>query len=145
MAKHFNQIIFVGHLGGDPEMRYTPNGKAVVNFSVASSDQYVNSAGDKVNKTTWFKCTAWNKAAEVFSQYLHKGSKVLVEGKLNADEKGNPRIWEASDGTPHASFEVNIAQLYFLDSANAGSSVDEDGVMDKAPKVAEPDEEELPF
>jgi single-strand DNA-binding protein len=145
MTKHFNKIIFVGNLGGDPEMRYTPSGKAVVNFSVASSDQYVNSNGDKVNTTTWFKCTAWNKAAEVFHQYLHKGSKVLVEGKIIADEKGNPRIWEASDGSSHASFEINIAQLFFLDSANAGSSVSDDGVMDQAPKVVEPDEEELPF
>lgn len=112
----FHTIIIVGNLGRDPEMRYTPSGQPVTSFSVASSRSYNNSNGEKVDETIWFRVTAWGKQAETCNQYLQKGSKVLVEGRLIPDEKGSPRTFTRQDGTTGASFEVNAATVRFLSS-----------------------------
>ncbi len=110
----FHTIIIVGNLGRDPEMRYTPAGQPVTSFSVASSRSYNGSDGQKVDETIWFRVTAWGKQAETCNQYLRKGSKVLVEGRLTPDENGGPRIWNRQDGTPAASFEVTASTVRFL-------------------------------
>ena len=107
----FQTIIFIGNLGKDPELRYTPDGKAVTSFSVATS----SGSGDN-KKTVWFKVSAWEKQAETCNQYLHKGSKVLVEGRLTADESGSPRVFTRQDGTTGASFEVSASTVRFMDS-----------------------------
>lgn len=113
----FHTIIIVGNLGRDPEMRYTPTGQAVTSFSVASSRQYNNSQGQQVKETIWFRISAWGKQAETCNQYLKKGSKVLVEGRLTPDiNTGGPRIWNRQDGTPGASFEVNASTVRFISS-----------------------------
>ena len=104
----YHTIIIVGALGKNPELRYTPAGKAVCNMSVAVDDGY----GDK-KKTVWFRVTAWDKTAENVNQYLKKGSSVLVEGRMNADENGGPRIWE-KDGQARASYEVTASVVRFL-------------------------------
>ncbi len=117
----FHTIIIVGNLGRDPEMRYTPSGQAVTSFSVASSRQYTGSNGQKVKETVWFRVSAWGKQAETCNTFLRKGSKVLVEGRLMADQAtGSPRIWNRSDGTPGTSFEVNAATVRFLSSRGEG-------------------------
>jgi single-strand DNA-binding protein len=119
MSKQYNKNTFVGHLGRDPEMRYTPSGKPVTVFSVASNDQYTNSQGENVKITTWFRCEAWNRQAEICNQYLRKGSKVLVEGKLRPDPKtGRPEIWTRQDGSPAADYNITVKDIYFLDSKN---------------------------
>jgi single-strand DNA-binding protein len=110
----FHTIIIVGNLGRDPEMRYTPSGQPVTSFSVASSRSYTNPGGEKVDETTWFRVTAWGKQAETCNQYLHKGSKVLVEGRLIPDKNGGPRVFSRQDGTSGASFEVNASTVRFL-------------------------------
>ncbi len=110
----FHTIIIVGNLGRDPEMRYTPAGQPVTSFSVASSRSYNGSDGQKVDETIWFRVTAWGKQAETCNQYLRKGSRVLVEGRLTPDENGGPRIWNRQDGTPAASFEVTASTVRFL-------------------------------
>lgn len=113
----YHTIIIVGNLGRDPEMRYTPGGTAVTNFSVATSRQYTASDGTQVKETTWFRVSAWGKQAETCNQYLRKGSKVLVEGRLTPDNaSGGPRIWTRQDGTPAASFEVSANTVRFLSS-----------------------------
>jgi single-strand DNA-binding protein len=112
----FHTIIIVGNLGRDPEMRYTPSGQAVTNFSVATSRQYTGNNGETVKETIWFRISTWGKQAETCNQYLKKGSKVLVEGRLNPDPNGGPRIWTAQDGTPKASFEVTASTVRFLSS-----------------------------
>ena len=113
----FHTIIIVGNLGRDPEMRYTPNGQAVTSFSVATSRQYTSSNGQKVKETIWFRVSAWGKLAETCNNFLRKGSKVLVEGRLVADpNSGGPRIWNRADGTPGASFEVNAQTVRFVGS-----------------------------
>jgi single-strand DNA-binding protein len=112
----YHTLIIVGNLGRDPEMRYTPSGQAVTNFNVATSRQYTDSNGQQVKETIWFRISAWGKQAEVCNQYLKKGSKVLVEGRLNPDPKtGGPRIWQGQSG-PGASFEVTANQVRFLSS-----------------------------
>jgi single-strand DNA-binding protein len=118
----FHTIIIVGNLGKDPEMRYTPSGKPVTSFSVATSHQYTNNNGETVKETAWFRVTTWGARAEVCNQYLHKGSKVLVEGRLTCDlATGGPRIWTGQDGLPRATFEVNASNVTFLSSQNSGS------------------------
>ena len=105
----YQKLIIIGNLGRDPEMRYTPDGKPNTTFSVATSRK----AGDK-DETTWFRVSVWGKQAESCSQYLKKGSKVLVEGALKADDSGNPRIWHKDDGTAAASFELTAHNVRFL-------------------------------
>ena len=113
----FQTIILAGNLGRDPEMRYTPSGQAVTSFSVATNRQWTNNNGETVKDTIWFRISAWGKMAETCNQYLKKGSKVLVEGRLTADPAtGGPRIWQASDGSSRASFEVSAQTVRFLSS-----------------------------
>ncbi|HTX91333.1 MAG TPA: single-stranded DNA-binding protein [Anaerolineales bacterium] len=113
----YQTIILAGNLGKDPEMRYTPSGAPVTSFSVATNRQYTNNNGETVKETIWFRVSVWGKMAETCNQYLKKGSKVLVEGRLTADAAtGGPRIWTGQDGSPRASFEVNANTVRFLSS-----------------------------
>jgi single-strand DNA-binding protein len=113
----YHTIIIVGNLGRDPEMRYTPSGQAVTNFSVATSRQYTGSDGNQVKETIWFRISAWGKQAETCNQYLKKGSKVLVEGRLTPDPStGGPRLWQRQDGSTSANFEVSASTVRFLSS-----------------------------
>lgn len=134
MAKQYNKTTFVGHLGSDPEMRYTPKGKPYTSFSVASNDQYTNENGETIKITTWYRCTAWGKAAEIYNQYLHKGSKVLIEGRLNPDPAtGGPRLWTGQDGSERASFEIMVKELYFLDQKNGNGPAEASVSVDDEP------------
>jgi single-strand DNA-binding protein len=118
----FHTVILIGNLGRDPEMRYTPSGQPVTSFSVASNRSYTGSNGEKVDETIWFRVTAWGKQAETCNQYLRKGSKVLVEGRLTPDKNGGPRIWTKQDGTSGASFEVTASTVRFLSSRGEGGA-----------------------
>ena len=139
----FHTLIIVGNVGRDPEMRYTPSGQAVTSFSVASNRKYTSSNGEQVNETIWFRVSAWGKQAEVCNQYLKKGSRVLIEGRLTPDRAtGGPRLWQKQDGTSAASFEVTAQTVRFLttraesESSTAGDS----GDMATAPA-----EDDIPF
>ena len=136
----YQTIIIVGNLGRDPEMRYTPGGQAVTNFSVATSRKYTGSDGTLVSETVWFRVSAWGKQAETCNQYLHKGSRVLVEGRLVPDNAtGGPRIWTRQDGTPAASFEVSANTVRFLSAR---------GEEDSGAQASEPGqvaEDDIPF
>lgn len=114
------KIIIIGNLGRDPELRFLPDGTPVTTFSVATSRK----AGEK-DETTWFRVTVWGKQAESCNQYLHKGSKVLVEGRLRPDESGNPTVFQRKDGTWGASYEVTADAVKFL-SGKADEPADED-------------------
>lgn len=132
----YQTIILVGNLGRDPEMRYTPSGQAVTNFSVATNRQYTGSDGQLVKETTWFRISTWGKTAENCNQFLKKGSKVLVEGRLIPDAgTGGPRVWNRQDGTPSASFEVNAQTVRFLSTRGEDESYGEpsgEGQSDEA-------------
>lgn len=118
----FHSLTIVGNLGRDPEMRYTQTGQAVTSFSVAASRSYTRSDGEKVKETIWFRVSAWGKLAEVCSQYLHKGSKVLIVGELKGTENGEPRVWEDNSGNARASFEVTAQTVRFLSSRGEGEA-----------------------
>jgi single-strand DNA-binding protein len=97
-------------------MRYTPSGQAVTNFNVASSRQYTDSNAQMVKETIWFRVSTWGKSAETCNQYLKKGSKVLVEGRLIPDSNGSPRVYQKQDGSHGASFEISASTVRFLSS-----------------------------
>ncbi len=113
----FHTIVIVGRLGREPEMRYSPAGQVVTNFNLASNRQFTDSTSQTVKETTWFRVSAWGKTAENCAEYLHKGSLVLVEGRLACDpETGGPRLYSRKDGTPGTAFEVSASTVRFLSS-----------------------------
>ena len=140
----FHTLIVVGNVGREPEMRYTPSGQAVTSFSIATNRQYSTSDGEQVKETIWFRVTTWGKQAEICNQYLKKGSKVLIEGRLTPDKgTGGPRIWTKQDGSTGASFEVTAGTVRFLSSrGEAGGDMSMAGGMEGAEIPAEDD---IPF
>jgi single-strand DNA-binding protein len=141
----YHTIILVGNVGKDAEMRYTPAGQAVTSFSVATNRQYTANTGEQVKETIWFRVTTWGKQAEVCNQYVKKGSKVLVEGRLQPDPvSGGPRIWTDQSGSSRASFEVTASQVRFL-----SSRADMDGgghpAGSESSFVGAPSEDDIPF
>jgi single-strand DNA-binding protein len=119
----FQTLIFIGNLGRDPEMRYTPSGQAVTDLNVATNRKYTSSDGQQVEETTWFRVSVWGRQAETCNQYLKRGSKVLVEGRLRPDPAtGSPRVWTRQDGTPGATFEVTAQTVRFLSSRGEAES-----------------------
>ncbi len=144
----WHTIIIVGNLGRDPEMRFTPNGQAVTSFSVATSRQYTANNGQQVKETVWFRVSTWGKQAETCNQYLRKGSKVLIEGRLVPDpNSGGPRVWNRQDGTPSASFEVSANTVRFLSSRSetdgGGASAGTAGTEGEFAPLG--NEDEIPF
>lgn len=131
--KMYQKTIIVGHLGRGPELRYTPSGQAVCNFSVATSRKY-----NDVDETVWFTVATWGKLAETCNQHLTKGRLVLCEGRLTADkDNGGPRIWTDKEGNPRASYEMSAFEVKFL-----GGSRDTGNSEAEAQEVPE---EEIPF
>jgi len=133
----FQTTILIGNLGKEPEMRYTSNGQPVTTLSVATNRRYNDANGQSQNETTWFRVSVWGKQAEPCNQYLHKGSRVVVEGRLTPDpETGGPHIWE-SNGKVGASYEVTASTVRFL------SAREEHAESEAAPAV--PTENDIPF
>jgi len=106
----FNKIIIVGNLGRDPELRYTPQGTAVCNFSMATTDKRRDKSGEFQDVTTWFRVTLWDKKAEVAAKYLTKGSQVYIEGRLKLDE------WTDRDGNTRTTLDVTGTDMQFVGS-----------------------------
>lgn len=119
----FQKLIIVGNLGSDPEMKYMPDGQAVTNLSVACNRRWNDRAtGQPQEEVTWFRVSVWGRQAEAANQYLEKGRKVLVEGRLRPDPAtGRPRLWTRNDGSVGASFEVVADWVQFLDSNGNGN------------------------
>ncbi len=119
-----NKIIVIGHLGRDPEMRYTPNGQAVTSFSVASSRRYTTSAGEQKEETEWFNVSAWGKLGETCNQYLAKGRQVYVEGRLSS------RSYEGRDGTTRFSNDISLTDVQFLGGRGDGEGAPASGAYE---------------
>ena len=117
----YQKLIIIGNVGQNPEMRFMPDGSPVTTFSVATSRKF----GDK-NETTWFRVAVWNKQAESCNQYLSKGSKVLVEGRLKAGADGNPTVYHKKDKSWAASFEITAENVRFLSGGEGHSTTDRD-------------------
>jgi single-strand DNA-binding protein len=135
----YQKLTIVGNLGRDPEMRYTPDGTPVTNFSVATNRRWTNADGSPGEETVWFRVIAWRRLAEVCDEHLEKGRQVLVEGRLKPDpETGGPRVYQRRDSSYGASFEVTAQTVKFLGRAGAGG-------QDAADAPEAPPEEEIPF
>ena len=116
-----NKIIVIGNLGTDPEMRYTANGNAVTSFNLATSRSYTAADGERKQETERFRVVSWNQLAEHVSEYLSKGRRAYVEGRLHSDR------WEGQDGQTRFTNEIIANTVLFLDRAtdssiNQGSS-----------------------
>jgi len=130
-----NKAIIIGNLGKDPELKYMPNGKAVASFSIATSQKWKDNDGNQQEKTEWHNITAFEKLAEVIGEYLRKGSKVYVEGRLQTDK------WE-KDGVTHYSTKIIASQMVML-----GGKTEKNETEDVRPSNdgAQKDESDLPF
>ena len=110
----YNKISIIGNLGRDPELRYTPQGTAVCQFSVATNERRRDKSGEQQDITTWFRVTVWGKQAETASKYLSKGRKVYIEGRLHMEE------WTDRDGKARQTLEVNASEEQFHDGGGGG-------------------------
>src|SRR5262245_61103785 len=110
MAKELNKVQLTGRLGADPEMRFTPQGHAVTTFRVASNRSWRSSDGETHEDTEWFRVVAWNKLAEICNQFLAKGARVYVEGRLQT------RQWQDHEGQMRYSTEVIANDMIILDT-----------------------------
>ena len=103
-----NKAILIGNLGRDPELRYTQNGQAVTNFSLATSESWTDKSGERTEKTEWHRIVAWGKTAELCAQYLSKGRTVYIEGRLQT------RDWEDKEGVKRQTTEIVANTVQFL-------------------------------
>ena len=108
MSRGLNKVQIIGHLGKEPEMRYTPSGKPVTTFTVAVSRSWNTVDGERHNETEWFNVVAWGNLAEICKQYLTKGQQVYIEGRLQT------RRWEDKEGGKHNSVEVVANEMMML-------------------------------
>jgi single-strand DNA-binding protein len=131
-----NKVMIIGNLGADPEMRYTADGKALTNFRVASSRNYNGPDGERREETEWFSVVTWQKLAEQCSQFLQKGRRVYVEGRLQT------RSWDGPDGQRKYRTEVVAEKVLFLDRAGAMPFGDE---HESSPPMPEVEPEDIPF
>jgi len=133
--------MIIGNLGADPEMRYTANGSAVTNFNVATNRVYTTRDGERREETEWFRVVAWERLAEICSQYLAKGRSVYVEGRMQT------RSWEGQDGNTRYTSELIAQEVEFLggqrDGQFEGAAAPQMAVGADAEGDTEPDD--LPF
>ena len=120
-----NKVILVGNLGRDPEVRFMPNGEAVCNFSIATTDSWKDKSGAKQEKTEWHNIVMYRKLAEIAGEYLKKGRPVYVEGRLQT------RKWE-KDGVTRYTTEIVADQMQMLGGKDGGSGASYDGGMDQS-------------
>lgn len=115
MGKGINKVIILGNLGQDPEVKYMPNGNAAANITVATSESWKDkNTGETVEKTEWHRVVFFRKLAEIVGEYLHKGSKIYIEGKLKT------RKWQDKSGADRWTTEIIADQMQMLDSKGSG-------------------------
>ena len=147
MAKDLNKVMLTGYLGADPEMRYTPQGSAVTTFRVASGRSWKSSDGSQHEETEWFRCVAWDKLGEICNQYLTKGTRVYVEGRLRTNK------WQDKEtGQDRYSTEVIASDMIMLDGRGQRESANDEeyeprpsarGSLQRGP--ADIGDEDIPF
>ena len=127
-----NKVLIIGNLGREPEMRYTPSGRPVTSFSVATTRSWTSGDGDRREETEWFNVVAWGNLAEICKQYLHKGQPVYVEGRLQT------RGWDDPEGKKHFRTELVANEVIMLSERRGEPS-------EEGPAEEPPAEEEFPF
>jgi single-strand DNA-binding protein len=140
MGRGLNKVMIIGHLGRDPEMRYTPSGRPVTTFTVATSRSWNTVDGERHQETEWFNVVAWGNLAEICKQYLTKGQQVYVEGRLQT------RHWEDKEGVKHSSVEIVSNEMMMLgDRRDSGSTEKHTADVTEETESPSADEDEFPF
>ena len=154
MAKSVNKVILIGHLGKDPEVKYTPSGTPVAKFSLATNERYKDKDGNWQDRTEWHNITAWQRTAEIAGEYLKKGSQVYIEGRLRTDSWDDKNTGEKKYRT-----EIVVNDLVLLGGrggdmgegrsrgAGAGSQMDQRGAASEESfsQAAQITDEDIPF
>ncbi len=138
MARSVNKVILIGNLGKDPELRYAPSGSAVASFSLATSEQWKDQEGNPQERTSWHNIVIWGKLAEIAAEYLKKGRKVYLEGRLQY------RDYEDKSGNKRYVTEVVVNDLVMLGSRQDGGGEKEESAPGAPPAVSE-EKDALPF
>jgi len=139
-----NKVMLIGRLGQDPEVRYTPDGTAVANFSIATSEEWKDkNSGEKRERTEWHRIVAWRRLGEICGEYLSKGRQVYIEGRIQT------RSWEDKDGNKRYTTEIIASDVQFLggrDSATAGGpSAGAPDTGGQGPSPQGPQDDDIPF
>jgi len=137
-----NKVILIGNLGKDPEVRHLDNGRAVANFSLATSENYKNREGEKVTTTEWHNIVLWTPLAEIAEKYLNKGNQIYLEGKLTN------RSYEDKEGNRKYITEVvgqNLTMLGGRASASESSTLEENKIVSESTVTEEDQTDDLPF
>lgn len=122
-----NKVILLGRLGQDPELKYTPGGSPVCNFSMATTESWTDKGGQKQEKTEWHRIVVWGKLAELCNQYLGKGRQAFVEGRLQT------RSWDDKDGNKRYTTEILANTVQFIGGATASNNANVDSSYSQAP------------
>ena len=130
MSRGLNKVMLIGRLGRDPEMRYTPSGRPVTTFSLATSRTWNTSEGERRTETEWFNVVAWGSLAEICKEYLSKNRLVYIEGRLQT------RHWDDAEGNKHTSVEIVANEMIMLDDRKEN---------DQTPETDAAEEDEFPF
>jgi single-strand DNA-binding protein len=140
MARGLNKVMLIGHLGKDPELKYTPGGAAVATFSLATTEGYKDKEGNWQERPEWHRLVVWNKQAEVAAEYLKKGQQIFVEGRLQT------RTWD-KDGQKHYTTEIVVQNFQMLGrkGEGGGGAPDIPTPSDDLAPPAQSDREDLPF
>jgi single-strand DNA-binding protein len=138
-----NKVILVGNLGADPQIRYTPQGTAVANFSLATTERFTNKNGERESRTEWHRIVAWGRLAEICNEYLKKGKQIYIEGRIQT------RQWDDKDGNKKFTVEIIAQNMVMLGRAGDAGDVgaqefqaDEEATQETA---AAGNEDDLPF
>ena len=139
-----NKVILIGNLGSDPELRFTPSGVQVANFSLATSESWTDKAGERQERAEWHRIVLWRRLAEVAGQYLKKGSKIYIEGKLQT------RSWEDQNGQKRYTTEVVANSMEMLEGGQAAVTAEVDMAYSDSParvpvSAGVPSDDGLPF
>ena len=139
-----NKVILIGNLGSDPELRFTPSGVQVANFSLATSESWTDKAGERQERAEWHRIVLWRRLAEVAGQYLKKGSKIYIEGKLQT------RSWEDQNGQKRYTTEVVANSMEMLEGGQAAVTAEADMASSDSPagvpvSAGVPSDDGLPF
>jgi len=140
MSRGLNKVMIIGHLGRDPEMRYTPSGRPVTTYTVATSRSWNTVDGERHQETEWFNVVAWGNLAEICKQYLTKGQQVYIEGRLQT------RHWDDKEGNKHSSVEIVANEMMMLGDRRDSNSTEKHAadVADES-ELPSTDEDEFPF
>ncbi|MEX2160316.1 MAG: single-stranded DNA-binding protein [Anaerolineales bacterium] len=138
MSRGLNKVMLIGNLGRDPEMRYTPSGRPVTSFSVATSRSWNTAEGERRTETEWFNIVAWGSLAEICNQYLKKGQQVYIEGRLQT------RRWDDEEGNKRTATEVVAREMIMLTERREKTEGDSDTGAESA-DFPEGGEEDFPF